>query len=370
MEKDRIAYVAVEVPVFDRTYAIRDVLARSDTGQRRFDYLDRRREILERGESGELGMISGPDLIPRHPFMIDIDHEAISATRKKDVFGPAISVMEDLAKQRSIRLPNNPDNLVGRLLILDWPRFASVYTQELGADIDMAYTLGTVLPNRLCIINIDLIKEEAAQRESVDEDLLLREVGVHELWHSLSFMERWVPQNYPVENLTNNDLARRSGLITGCPPRRTSYANRMSPVKGNTEKGLQILNESYIDFLTRTVVQMLGQKDLMNNNQIGIPVVEALIKRIGENPLAQAVFTKRGFRAFYIAMETSLRPIAGDRPLRALPYFAELFGTEYDINNIRAMSGGKGPRSCTKTLKFIRTGITIPNKKGCQSSPK
>lgn len=301
MSKERFTVQVIPQPTFPRT--IEEIISRIPIGAQR-------RAEKETEVQSQINKLRSDGLEEgRNPTRIEASMEAslteyiqlfageyrldltdvISKEEKERVFTPAIAAMKELAKKRGISLP---EDILSRLIILDFKTYSNVVLQEKEEDFQQGEA-GSVLPNGLCIINYDEV--EAGQTET--EKVSVRHAGVHELWHSLSYHERWVPETSTGRSFTDIELIRRSGFLTRRP------GEQPLPLKERSS-GLNHLNEGYISFLTRETLKLLGEKNFSYSKYAPeLEVVDALIQRISEEPFIAANFTKRGFRMLYKAVE-------------------------------------------------------------------
>lgn len=209
--------------------------------------------------------------------------EQISQEEKERIFNPAIEAMKSFATQHSITLP---DSLIQRIKILDG-NTTSLICDVFGPFRDRNININFTIPsNRLSFINNDLATQISAGTGMRKEDLI-REFGIHELWHSAAYTEIWLVNNDP---LSEFNLLRRCGIFTSSL-RKPRY-------------GFSPLLEGFTQYLTRETLRLLN-KPLTSalDYKEELEIIDILIEQIGLGPFIRAAFSKRGFRILFNALE-------------------------------------------------------------------
>ena len=239
------------------------------------------RDAIERKELPQEVLLGVQDW-GNQPDQLDF-REQISQDEKKQIFNPAIEAMKSFAGQHGIALP---DNLIQRVTILKQSTIFNISNtvdfNHHEDDIDGAFT---ILYSRLSFINDDLITLISEVIGTTKEDLI-QMAGVHELWHSVEYVELWQVNDIPPDELTP---VRRSGMVTSRPEgARVDY----SP-----------LAEGFTEYLTRETLRLLNKPFFTNSYKDELEIIDILIGQIGLDPLIQATFSKKGFRALFNALE-------------------------------------------------------------------
>lgn len=209
--------------------------------------------------------------------------EQISQDEKERTFNPAIEKMKSFATQHGITLPNN---LIQRITILNEETTSYIHQAFDPKHKDNNNEAFTTIKYRLSFINNDAVTQTSAET-GVKKENLMREAGIHELWHSVEYTEIWLADNSASSKL---ESLRRSGMITSRPDK----------IQGNYRR----LEEGFIQYLTRETLKLLNEplySDIFYKEELEL--IDTLIGQIGLDPLIQATFSKKGFRSLFNALE-------------------------------------------------------------------
>jgi len=224
--------------------------------------------------------------------------ESLSKSEKFTILDDAIRGMFSIASARDISVPSQQE-MVDRILFLGNSLYQQIYHHELKGEtevenrhgISIGSAVGAILPNRIVLVNAELL-QSASKKLQVDAKLLLVETSVHELWHSLEYIEFWETMNQQTELLTPSNLIRRTGIYTKHPP-KSDMAYQ------HNREGLRLISEGFTEYCTRNTLEKIRQK---KSQAVGydfeLQVVDRLCNRIGEDLLYKATYTKDGFRLF------------------------------------------------------------------------
>lgn len=130
-------------------------------------------------------------------------------------------------------------------------------------------------------------------------------MGTHELWHSVSDEENWLP---PLEvdpkQFAEIELIRRAGILTG-------RAGKLRRKDSTSASALSLLSEGSTQYLTRESLKLVGKKLETTTYKDELEVVDLLIQAIGgDDPFFQAMLTKRGFRSLFLILEKTFGKFA------------------------------------------------------------
>lgn len=214
--------------------------------------------------------------------------EQIPQDEKERIFNPAIEAMKSFATQHGIALP---DNLIQRITILNDKTTSYIYQAfhpEHEDDIGGSFTIGD---KRLSFINNDVITQICAV-EGVKKEDLMREMGIHELWHSAEYAEVWLPDNSPSSEL--------EPLVRSSVKRAGIYISGPEKIRGNYSR----LQEGFTQYLTRETLRLLNELlPPVIAYKEELEIIDILIGRTGPDPFIQATFSKKGFRTLFNALE-------------------------------------------------------------------
>lgn len=285
----------------------------------------------------------------RHLFEDEEDYEPsqltlegiISQEEKQKIFAKSIEAMRTIAQQHGISFPVD---LLSRLFIVDKETFISMIWQE-----ENLYTplqeeqweeyqedaAGTTLPNRVCLLNDNVITKLSKNRKSRKESLY-RSCGIHELWHSLEYQESWSPVESDQKFETRIHSLRRCGILTKQPKEAPEHF-----------PGLIFLEEGFIEHLTRKTLHCASETMDYFPYRKALEVNDMLVERIGSGAFFQAIFTKNGFRKLAKALELQY----GSHSLRKL---ANIISKEDSAEIFNSMLGLR-KSGYRETKKFIRS---------------
>lgn len=228
--------------------------------------------------------------IPENPRVESKPQSVLREDEMRRVFSSSVQVMREIAESYHVTLP---EGLEDRLIVADGKTYRDLVASDSnnGSEVIGA---GTVLQNRLCLLDYSSIKNES-RRSKIKLENLLRSTGVHELWHSVSYFEIWQSESslFNVEDSKMIDNFRRGGIMTCRPGSMTER-----------DQGISLLNEGFTEYLTKKTLAKQGYK--IGSTGYGLPlrIVETLIRETGEEPFFQAMFTKTGFRNLVTAVDT------------------------------------------------------------------
>lgn len=214
--------------------------------------------------------------------------EQMSQKEKRQIFIPATRAMESFANLHGITLPNN---LIQRIIILDQNTASYVHQANNSEHDDLDYPAFTLHDKRLCFISNDYVADISAE-EGISKQDLIREIGIHELWHSIAYYEVWTTQDKDNNSPKLNDINswRRNGMDTRRPEGRPINQIQYSA-----------LVEGFTQYVTRETLKLLGTTRVRYLE--GQEIIEMLIGQIGLDPFVQATFTKKGFKVLFDAIE-------------------------------------------------------------------
>lgn len=306
---------------------IEEIISRSEIG--------RRRKEAERGGLQELIEIMPEEIEATYPNILAEEYrldftEPILPEDKRRIFLPGIKGMEALAQRHGFALPAD---LLSRIYILDEDTCQNIARQETGIE-ESSFTAMS-LPNKLCIINYDQAIRDS-KRDRIGIELYLRELGIHEIWHSVSYEQIWIPPSEAdAEEFEQWNLVRRNGITTLRPPGVDRHQKRQS-------FGLNRLNEGFTQYLTRESQRLARMKSLSDMYKNELEVVDAIAQVIGEEPFFQAMLTKNGFRGLFLAFERTFGKFAFYQELEKR-YLALEF--PYTVQTFRSMVKKWGVRA-------------------------
>lgn len=307
--------------------------------------------VPEKPNEGRPETIRGPSTSPENHSTLQGQEptkpkipETLSPKEKKRIFAPAFAAMQVFAKEKSISLPE-AESLLDRLLVVDNATFFKLSYEETGQDPTSdhyAYNLY----NRIAVLNDEAISKMSEYKRVSKEDLL-REIAVHELWHSVMYKELWIsnPQKISGEG---EKIIRRDGLWTKKPDKK-------SKIDDDVAWGLYHLNEGFTEYLTAETLRVSGNKPTAKLYLKERGVIDALIEAgLNEKDFIQAAFTKDGFKGIVEKLDTLLeweelkRENAVFTPYRtALSYIAQGLMWDFEWDSY-------GARGTEKTKRFIR----------------
>jgi hypothetical protein len=269
---------------------VEEVLSRAPQGavlrENYITELERRRDRMVKGIHGpkrkqQFLNWANSGIPARGEYQLDFS-EKISPEDKTRIFLPAINAMRVISLQYGLLLPE-ARAMLEQVYIVDEETLLNAGAQETGNDqFYRTDALGTALPNGLCLVNSTAI---ATRPKTVRSDVL-RQVGIHELWESFIYAENWIGNGVWSE--------RRKGIMT-LRPYEIEDGDRVKIADGYNR-----LKEGTIEYLTRLTLQEAGEKVAMRRlYEAESNLAKKLTERIGSDPLFQAMYTKRGFRAFH-----------------------------------------------------------------------
>jgi len=224
----------------------------------------------------------------RFGFSFDLDNpgefpiqEVINPELKQELFTRLVSAMYQLTETQGISLSAN---LLDRLLIVNYSTFERIYQGETNQTLK-DNLLGITFGGRLCFINM-IELQRRCQRKGIDPNVQLQETGIHELWHSVDFMQILTPSD-PKYREWEIVFPLRAGLQIEHPEEDKN---------SDVNIGLHCLNEGLKTYLTRETFKLAGVDipPFVYNGQLKI--IDLLISEIGPSPFFQASFQRHGMR--------------------------------------------------------------------------
>lgn len=261
---------------------------------------------------------------------IDLPKEVISTDAKYKIFGEAAQNLRSFLQTHDISSAS--DNLIDRLMVVnnhDYTVLSLVGKSDLGLG-----SLGTRLPNRLCVVNADAIIHKASEEKVNFEDLLCM-VGTHEITHTLTYQESWINVLKTQDGsflVDDEKIFRRDGIYTNKP--RGSSSPDLNSQSQQGALGLGMLTEGTIQYITDASVSPVQNETLSHLNPHAeiTQSIRSMMSQIGERPFIQATFTCEGFRDLYKAVETrygkgqfrTLLQTISNESLQPLPLYERL----------------------------------------------
>lgn len=220
---------------------------------------------------------------PRVEYRLDFS-EKMPPEEKARIFLPAIDALRGIAQEHNVAFPLS-DNLLRRIYIADEETLINATLQEAGYPLFDDVPFAVTLPNSgLCLINATEISTMPEKKR----EIALRFAGIHELCESLMYEEFWTKGE---GNSIGEVNSRRAGIMTNRP---------LGIERSKVMNGYNCLKEGFFDYIAQKTLQRAGEPTPRKNAyHTELNLVQKLIERIGEGPLFQAMFTKRGFRLFH-----------------------------------------------------------------------
>lgn len=225
-----------------------------------------------------------PDPPYPHPYG---KQNVLPTSEIEKILSEPIEAMRLLAIKHGISLPTN---LERRVAVVG----NSAFDFDGGEALFKPVVAGLTLPNRLCLVNYLTHQTEAKSKKKIYQ--LLIATAVHELWHSVSCQELWIPPGFNTDEIASLDerFYRRYGIFTArtCDCRNHIY-------------GLHFLEEGLTERLTQSVLQLCGIRTAKESYKKQLLLISLLMDKLGEDPFFQAKLTKQGLRSLYRLLEAT-----------------------------------------------------------------
>lgn len=247
----------------------------------------------------ELGSLELPQIPEQEPTEVNLTNN-ISNKEKDKMLALPLQGMFVFAKKHRI---NIPDNIGERIFVVNEDIFNYLLMFVAGIDhqLDPIFIAGVTLMNRLCIINNDKISKLVGEGVGNYESIF-QETCIHELWHSLSYKEKWLHRdNESHKQPLEEDFTRRAGLFT-YRPGDISYKTILKSKQSYDV--LHRLAEGFIEYMTVESLKKVAEK---KNTHYAYPEeTEFIVKLVGDigiSPFIQATFSKKGFATLMRALK-------------------------------------------------------------------
>jgi hypothetical protein len=281
-------------------------------------------------------------LTPGRKYKLDLV-DRLDPEQKLAIYEKPLARMGEIVASVGVSIPTG---LIDRVRVIDQESFwALLLWQDGENDYDQYGTVGFSLRNRLCVINEGAIQEQVEERgESFDD--IVRNVGTHELWHSLSYKEDW---NIPESRIRYGksigaQVVKRSGIVSKSRKNRSLNEQHLALIS---------LDEGLANIVTHQSLVPDGFKVIDITHEGENEAVEQLKNIVGIEPMLRATLTKEGLREFIEIVDG----IYGRGAVRRL---CEALQIDRGARGLASMMGETVAFQTTKN--FLETGqVIIPD---------